>query len=230
MPIFALFRGNPERIFLIGALCAATMALGAAPVQVSDNYSFALMFLKCSYPQVVEQQLLALIAPHFAFSLNRAPQPLTTFALIVQHGPPDHTVSAELGPVVFRATFEFDAKHRLQRFLNAGNDFVSTARVDALEDLFRDHPDWRLEEKAAAVRMAGAKFGPLDEARMLSEVRTRLAALKGLLGGTRISWYKFIYEGAAYWRIEAKTLRAPHTVYQLMFEPFEGRLVAFSRE
>ena len=92
------------------------MSVAPAPVQVSDNYSFALMFLKRSYPQVENQRLPAGIESYFEFYLDRKPQPLTSFALVVRHRSLDHTVSAELGPVVFRAIFEFDAKHPAPSF------------------------------------------------------------------------------------------------------------------
>ena len=100
--------------------------------------------------------------------------------------------------------------------------------MDELDTLLDDHPSWGPEQKAAAVRTAGAKFGPADEARMLSEARARLTALAELLGETRIASHGFYYE-PAYWAIEARTVRAPHTVYYLTFEPFEGRLVSLGQ-
>jgi len=80
----------------------------------------------------------------------------------------------------------FDEKHHRKSFVNAGKDFVSYARVAELDVLLDTEAEWRQEQKDAAVLASGARFGPADKRRMLSEARARLTALAELLGETHV--------------------------------------------
>ena len=113
-----------------------------------------------------------------------------------------------------------------------------TEKMESLKWLVQTNPHWTKEQVVAALKQAGARFGPNDEKEFLTSLP--LARAERFLGRLKIisvdppsipdergkdvsAWLN--------WRVEAEATFPDGTksIYNLTFEPFEGKLLLASR-
>jgi hypothetical protein len=117
-------------------------------------------------------------------------------------------------------------------------DGAHTEKMKSLEWLVRTNPQWTKEQVMAALKQAGARFGPNDKEEFLTSLP--LARAERFLGRLRIlsvdppSIPDERGEGVPArldWRVKAEATFPDGTksTYDLAFEPFEGKLLLASR-
>jgi hypothetical protein len=113
-------------------------------------------------------------------------------------------------------------------------------KLTAFRNLVESHPEWSDEHAISALKQAGARFGPDDKDAFLRTLP--LDKMERFLGHLKVTSVEFshLQSGVEHYRtlgrldwsvhVEAQFSDGTSSDYQLVFEPFQGKLTMLSRE
>jgi hypothetical protein len=141
------------------------------------------------------------------------------------------------GDVLFQGRFDVaDTRGHVRRFV--GNIMSTASRMSVFRDQLAAHPEWTLDDVAAALTSSGAKFGPNKEREFRETLSSALRTMEKAFGPMRVHKDRFPKPTLwttpskerepigfqAYWKVVVIPLRAPKDRITMEFDPFEGQL------
>jgi len=134
--------------------------------------------------------------------------------------------------VLLRGSIWFDQEGRLNKFSVGDCALDHYKKNAAVRKLVESHPEWSEAQAFAALKKAGARFGPESKEELLKTIR--LDKYEQFLGHFTVKSVEFVglgqsHEGdfASLWwsiRVDAESPGGAHSFFSLIFEPFEGKL------
>jgi hypothetical protein len=222
---------NGIRMGLIGTAISASLALTPPLVPTSDNYTQGLLFMRAAYPELTGRKLGLVLGSPYARNYDVPVHRLRSFALILEEksGTNDSPHSADTAQIV-RANFEFDSHDRLVEFVAIESPFMKSRERDDARAMILAHSGWSPTQLGMALKEKGARFYPPDEEPMRRQVELVLARLTPLLGSGRVSGIEWLQRDEPLWRTQVRLQnRGSNSTYQMIWEPFDGKLVALRR-
>jgi hypothetical protein len=133
---------------------------------------------------------------------------------------------------LLQGLIRFNERGYLHEFSLGDSDLIRSTDNDKIQKLVELHPEWSETQALAALREAGALYGPEKKEELLKTLQ--LGKLEPFLGSSTIRSVEFVvFHGAhvgnfagLYWTVHLDTT-APdgkRASYTLILEPFEGRL------
>jgi hypothetical protein len=128
---------------------------------------------------------------------------------------------------------------RVQQVLTS-SESANEQKLTAFRNLVESHPEWSDEQAISALKQAGARFGPNDKDAFLCTLP--LDKMERFLGHLKVTSVEFSHLqsgvehnrtlGRLDWSVHAKAQFSDGTSsdYQLVFEPFQGKLTMLSRD
>lgn len=215
----------------VGAAIGISAAFAPPPPHTTDNFAQALRFLRAVYPDLVDQGLGIYLGSPYVRKYDIPVRPLRSFSLILEHSATaDHTDVKTRDSPFLRGSFEFDSHDRLEAFVADESPFLKSSERRQARDTMSAHRSWSPTELAMTLKQNGARFVPPDEQairRHVGEVLERLTPVMGVCRLVRVDW---LQNDDPLWLTQVRFKRDPSgPSYQLLWEPFEGRLVALRR-
>jgi hypothetical protein len=230
-------------------LTACFCAFGQEPVPVSKSYVvWAQDFLRTMYPALNGKGYVFTVKTGLPYDNPGAPiLPQHVFlgegpeyaVLYVVGGPVDFPRPAGDFPAgpraqqVLQTGFDFDGHDRLLSFSAEGSAIGNREAAMAFAKLVENHPEMTDAEVIAALKKAGAKYGPNDKESLIKDFP--YAKLDRFLGKLRVVSVDFFPlderrdnpESWPMWTVMAEAKQRDGTVitYKLTFEPFKGDLL-----
>ena len=239
-------------VTILGSFCA----FGQEPVPLTKNYvAWAHEFLRTMYP--------ALSGHKYSFTIETAiffdsPDTLLEPAQVYVGERPKYDVRdyecgalsqpsihpsplppAEpqadpcLSPQALEGGFAFDSRDRLRSFAAHGPAVGNRQAANAFARFVLSRPGMTDADIAAALKKAGAKYGPDDEGLLIKNLP--LANLERFLGKLTIvsvshqplDGNRNILDAWPWWKVRADAKQRDGTVikYECLFEPFKGDLL-----
>ena len=210
----------------------------AANKEVPSQSLFALELLQGLYPELLDKSL--------SLHLEGAPPSLQLRVAETGEPDPNHPILKITTPL-FSASITLDRDSQVER-LSAEGPFLQSQRRAAFDRVLQAHPDWSDDERAAELAAAGAEYGPGREPDI--EAKVRPSALEKQVGrGVSIHIQGFTWKdpdskdtkgkeakGKAGppvigWRarLEASGPDGRPAQYELVVEPFKGRVISMTR-
>lgn len=141
------------------------------------------------------------------------------------------------GPVFAKqfltAAFAFDDSGRISIFNATGPAVGEPDAYNRVTELAYEHPELSTAQIVAALKQAGAKYGPTDESEFVKSLP--LSVLEPFLGKINVVSVKFTGLDRPsilpMWDVKAvvPTAGASKLTYELWFEPFKGDLLLIKR-
>ncbi len=225
-----------KRTLALAAVCVLCAASTAAP-RDDDYIARGIRLLRALYPGL--HHVVAVIGDTRDLDVlpPAYPDAIYLFWINLFH---DHC--CDPGPrkpsePLLSADFNFDPERRLLKHLWVSGPFL-TGRLDKLRTELDEHPDWPDARLVQALKAAGAKYGPDDQAAFLralplkelepytgplevvsTEFDVRLPVYKGEKPKADLTWWVEAKWHSADGRLEARRT--------MTFEPFDGALMRY---
>jgi len=237
------------RFLLVFSLaCGVTVADRCPPAPMSDHVRVAESFLRSFYPNLSGKRYTTSIETSKPFDNDTA---ISGFSLYIGEGPKERIIGylggyvgdkppaghreGPMHPKQFIETgFRFGSDNHLEVF-NAQGSAVGNPEVsDPFADLVLSHTDMTDNEVTAALKKAGAKYGPLDKDEFVKDLP--IAKLERFLGKLTITSVRFdpLMENRnnvdiwPLWKVRVKAPRAKgiEYTYEIWFEAFKGDITS----
>jgi hypothetical protein len=208
---------------------SAAVVLATSVVSPPDHYAYGLLFLRAAYPELNGRKLGVGLGSPYPRNYDVPIHRLRSFALILEEGPMPNgpTHETEAAPFL-RANFEFDSRDRLESFVAFETPFTRARERHDAEAMMRAHREWSPTQAGIALKDMGARFYPPDDTSIRGQVELVLQRLTPLLGSGRVSGTEWLQLDELVWRTQVR-YRDDRSVYQMLWEPFDGKLVALRR-
>jgi hypothetical protein len=210
---------------------------GAAGQECSDKfYREAVRLMRALYPELTGRGVMLdfLSRPYLDF--DSFP---TTFDLAVSETPPsppplgthEESDADRVGHLEVR--FQFDARDHRFVYMFASGSLVATERLNALNKLVGEHPEWNDAQLTDAVSSAGAIFRPNQKEKILAKFPA--SELEPILGKIHIVSAELDFRGnkeppfdpIMHWTVYFRAAsKGRNDGYFAWIEPFSGRVVA----
>lgn len=243
-------------VTLFVTMLGSTCAFGQEPIPVTKNYvAWAHEFLRTMYP--------ALSGHQYAFTIETAlffdsPDPLLEPAQVYVGKRPTYDDSGSdcgtlsqpsihpsslppgepqadscLSPQVLEGGFAFDRNDRLRSFRADGSAVRNLDAANAFTRFVLSHPEMTDADIAAALKKAGAKYGPDDKEIFIKDFPfTKLERFLGKLSIVSVSHQPLDenrnnLDAWPWWDVIARATQQDGTVitYNLTFDPFNADLM-----
>lgn len=139
--------------------------------------------------------------------------------------------------LLVEGTFRMDIDGRIDTGFFSAGTLPETQKDENLRKLVESHPEWTEEQTVEAIKKAGAKYGPWNKQGFLNSIP--LQGLAKIVGPLTVESAEFLglsgrYPGTTVileWQVVVRShsRRGRHQEYVAAFEPFDGRIVMFSR-
>jgi hypothetical protein len=221
-----------SRDSLAGAIVLTSVCgLGAyeyrATQPTADTYTRAYALVKAVYPAFAGQGLVFMVSGDRWRSFDELVTPLTSVVIAIGKQEPRAPVQK-----VFSAHIEFTSDGTLYDFLaDPDVPLLNQGKVEALGKVLSSHEDWTEQQIAAAIKAAGARFGPDRQREMERVLEGHLQRIGAVLGSMKAGPLHFVTDdNNPGWSCDV-VISTPvgEKTYGALIEPFEGRLYALSR-